>query len=57
MLVEDTTLLYSIDDLDSENKFTVTVVPVNEVGAGQPANSGPFLFSKIQGMSYLLFYE
>ena len=37
MLVEDTTLLYSIDHSDSENNFTVTVVPINEVGAGQPA--------------------
>ena len=37
MLVEDTTLLYSIDHPDSENNFTVTVVPINEVGAGQPA--------------------
>ena len=37
MLVEDTTLLYSIDHPDSENNFSVTVVPINEVGAGQPA--------------------
>ena len=38
MLVEDTTLLYSIDHPDpDENNFTVTVVPINEVGAGQPA--------------------
>ena len=36
MLVEDTTLLYSIDHPDSENNFTVTVVPINEVGTGQP---------------------
>ena len=36
MLVEDTTLLYSIDHPDPENNFTVTVVPINEVGAGQP---------------------
>ena len=38
MLVEDTTLLYSFDDHPdpgSENNFTVTVVPINEVGAGQ----------------------
>ena len=34
MLVEDTTLLYSIDHPDLENIFTVTVVPINEVGAG-----------------------
>ena len=46
MLVEDTTLLYSIDhpQADPENNFTVTVVPINEAGAGQPANSEPFLF-------------
>ena len=44
MLVEDTTLLYSIDHPDPKNNFTVTVVPINEVGAGQPANSEPFLF-------------
>ena len=37
MLVEDTTLLYSIDHPDSENNFAVTVIPINEVGAGQPA--------------------
>ena len=36
MLVEDTTLLYSIDRPDPENNFTITVVPINEVGAGQP---------------------
>ena len=35
MLVEDTTLLYSIDHPDPENNFTVTVVPINEAGAGQ----------------------
>ena len=34
MLVEDTTLLYHPDP---GNNFTVTVVPINEVGAGQPA--------------------
>ena len=37
MLVEDTILLYSIDYPDAENSFTVIVVPINEVGAGQPA--------------------
>ena len=37
MLVEDTTLLYSIDHADPKNNFIVTVVPINEVGAGQPA--------------------
>ena len=37
VLVEDTTLLYSIDHPDPENNFTVTVVPINEVGAGEPA--------------------
>ena len=38
ILVEvDTTLLYSIDHPDPENNFTVAVVPINEVGAGQSA--------------------
>ena len=38
MLVEDTTLLYSIDHMhpDPENNFIATVVPINEVGAGDP---------------------
>ena len=38
MLVEDTTLLYSIDHPRPvpENNFTVTVVPINEVGVGEP---------------------
>ena len=36
MLVEDTTLLYSIDHPDPGNNFTVTVVPINEVGTGEP---------------------
>ena len=44
MLVENTTLLYSIDHPDPKNNFTVTVVPINQVGAGQPLNSEPFLF-------------
>ena len=44
MLVVDTTLLYSIGHPDPVNNFTATVVPINEVGAGQPANSEPFLF-------------
>ena len=35
MLVEDTTLLYSINHPDPENNFSVTVVPINEVGAGR----------------------
>ena len=34
MLVVDTTLLYSID---SDNEFTITVVPINAVGPGQLA--------------------
>ena len=33
MLAKDTTLLYSIDH---ESNFTVTVVPINEVGPGEP---------------------
>ena len=36
MLAQNTTLLYSIDHPDPGNNFTVTVVPINEVGAGQP---------------------
>ena len=44
MLVQYTTLLYSIGHPDPENNFTVTVVPINEVGAGQPVNSEPFSF-------------
>ena len=44
MLVEDTTLLYSIDHPDPENNFAVTVVPINEVGAGQPATHLSFMF-------------
>ena len=45
MLVEDNTLLYSIDHPDpDENNFTVTVIPINEVGAGQPVYSELFLF-------------
>ena len=34
----DTTMLYySIDHPDTDNNFTVTVVPINEVGSGEPA--------------------
>ena len=44
MLVEDTTLLYSIDHPDPENNFTVTVVPINEVGAGQNSYKKIFHF-------------
>ena len=36
LLVEDTTLLYSIDHPDPGNSFTVTVVLINEVRAGEP---------------------
>ena len=43
-IIEDTTLLYSIDHPYPENNFTVTVIPINKVRAGQPANSEPFLF-------------
>ena len=53
MLVEDTTLLYSIDHPDPENNFTVTVVPINEVGAGQPATH-IFLFCEL--VSYFLIH-
>ena len=44
VLVEDTTLLYSIDHPDPENSFTVTVVPINEVGAGQNSFKKIFQF-------------
>ena len=36
MLVEKTTLLYSIDHPDLDNNFIVTVIPINVVGAGKP---------------------
>ena len=57
MLVEDTTLLYSIDHPDPENNFTVTVVPINGVGAGQPAtlNSFHFATGEFNADSYLIF--
>ena len=51
ILVEDmsTTLLYSIDHPDPKNNsITVTVVPINEVGAGQPAH---FVTNIIQPVS------
>ena len=36
----DTTMLYySIDHPDPDNKFTVTVVSINNVGAGEPFKS------------------
>ena len=44
MSVEDTTLLYSIDHPDLENSFTVTVVPINKLGAGQPAHVSVEMF-------------
>ena len=53
VLVEDTTLLYSIDHPNPENNFTVTVVPINEVGAGQPATR-IFLFCEL--VSYFLIH-
>ena len=49
VLVEDTTLLYSIDHPDPENNFTVTVVPINEVGTGQPATR---IFLFCESLSY-----
>ena len=49
MSVEDTTLLYSIDHPDPENSFTVIVIPLNEVGVGQPATSEPFFFPFLLG--------
>ena len=33
--VTETILLYSIDNLNLKNSFTVTIVPVNKVGPGQ----------------------
>ena len=32
-----TSLLYTIDHPDPEYNFIVTVVPINKIGAGQPA--------------------
>ena len=43
-----TTNSYSIDHPDPENNFTVTVVPMNKVGAGQPS-SVVFTFPAIHG--------
>ena len=40
----DTTMLYySIDHPDPDNNFTVTVVPINKVGAGEPLKSDQFV--------------
>ena len=36
MLVEDTTLLYTV--YRTYFKITVTVIPINEIGAGEPAD-------------------
>ena len=49
MLVKKTTYTwpYSIDHLDPENPgFTVTVVPINNVGKGQPST---FKFPVLSG--------
>ena len=54
ILVKDTTLLYHPDP---ENNFTVTVVPLNEVGAGQPATSRPFLLSLLLSEINTLYYQ
>lgn len=43
-LVEDTTLLYSIDYPDMENNFTLTVVAINEVGPGHSSDYVWFTF-------------
>ena len=53
MLVEDTTLLYSIDHPDHENNFTVTVVPLNGAGRGWALTSKPFLFPFLPGEKML----
>ena len=50
LLVEDTTLLYSIDHPDPGNSFTVTVVLINEVRAGEPAK--PY----VQSTQIIFFY-
>ena len=44
----DTTMLYySIDHPDPDNNFTVTVVPINKVGAGEPLKSDQFVIGEI----------
>ena len=44
----DTTMLYySIDHPDPDNNFTVTVVPINKVGAGEPLKSDLFVIGEI----------
>ena len=48
MLVEDTTLLYSID---TDNSHTATVVPINEAGEGDPA----FIIIEIPIPSLMMF--
>ena len=44
-------LYYSIDHPDPGNNFTVTVVSINVIGAGEPFTSDPFtmcmLYKKI----------
>ena len=41
----DTTMLYySIDHPDPDNNFTVTVVPINEAGPGEPVTHSEIVF-------------
>ena len=42
-------LYYSIDHPDPDNNFTVTVVPINEAGAGEPSYSEEFVFPTFLG--------
>ena len=46
----DTTMLYySIDHPYPDNNFTVTVVPINEVGAGEVSSPKKFVFPSFLG--------
>ena len=38
LFVGETTLLYSINGSNPDTNFTIIVVPINVVGAGQPAH-------------------
>ena len=47
-------LYYSIDHPDPDNNFTVTVVPINIVGAGEPAVSTILITNIIPSSSHSL---
>ena len=48
----DTTMLYySIDHPDSDNNFTVTVVPINGAGPGEPEDT-VFVFLQLDQSEY-----